>query len=213
MSKDTFMAALNMTQNRYPTNFFMHGEPLLHPNVIEYMGIAKDRGIFAVIHTNGVFLNREKLIALEKYLGRLEISLHTLESLDAFKQTLAYLREIESNMEIVGNLILTNPLANKIASLLGEDIKFIKLQPTHRWTNDKQEKIPGERKSNCIFPLWDWCGIKWDGRVVSCCFDFEGKNTLGFVGDNNLKHHTEDYQICSTCTPVWKKQEEWKKGE
>jgi radical SAM protein with 4Fe4S-binding SPASM domain len=60
--------------------FHIKGEPLLHPNIIELLEIANNKGFYVNLTTNGTLINLLKKPLLEKVpLRQVNISLHSFE--------------------------------------------------------------------------------------------------------------------------------------
>lgn len=54
---------------------FTGGEPLLRKDIFELIEYTKDLGLFTILHTNGLLLNRDNLKALERYLDQINLPL------------------------------------------------------------------------------------------------------------------------------------------
>src|SRR5262245_4411162 len=65
MSMDTFRRIIDQISDRpRAVMLTIMGEPLLHPQIVEFVSITKKAGHFAALITNGTKLTREKSIAL-----------------------------------------------------------------------------------------------------------------------------------------------------
>lgn len=81
--------------------FHLMGEPLLHPNLKEFLDLAYEEGFLVNITTNGTLLKKNKEILLNaKGLRQINISLHSFEANDSEVDFNEYLRDvIEFNHE------------------------------------------------------------------------------------------------------------------
>jgi hypothetical protein len=88
------------------------------------------------------------------------------------------------------------------------DVKYlmgVNISPTHNWALDTSK--PNDYMKKCFFINNNLCLMKWDGNIISCCFDFDGINTIGHVDNfENLKHRT-DYKLCESCSSAWVNQQ------
>jgi len=179
--------------------FIGFGEPLLHPEIVNFVQMANDAGLPTHINTNGSKLT-EKMAGdlLSAGLDSIKFSFQGVDS-----KSFSEMRKID----------YFEPLLDKIAIMSG--VRSVNSRPyisvSTTTTNETQEQI--EAFKDRLYPMvdqitvgktiFDFMGdgakdegfrhpkpcpevndklsIHWDGSVVTCCNDFSGKNTIGNV--------------------------------
>jgi len=84
MSREQFSRVLDQLEDKTKYVYYhLMGEPLTHPHLPEFIGMAKERGFKSIITTNGTLLARrgDELIAAAPH--KVSISLHSFEGEDA----------------------------------------------------------------------------------------------------------------------------------
>lgn len=97
MSTDEFTAIIQQAKP-YTDYVYLHvlGEPLLHPQLEEFLDIAKQHGMTVNITTNGTLLGKAQTVLLNApALRKVSISLHSLEPGSAYRKE-EYLRDVAS---------------------------------------------------------------------------------------------------------------------
>lgn len=117
LSKDKFEHILKEIKP-YTDYIYLHlmGEPLLNPELEEFLNLAYDYGIKVNITTNGTLLMKNKEVLLKaKSLRQINISLHSFEANDNgitfeeyFNNVLLFIDEINKNTEIISSMRLWN---------------------------------------------------------------------------------------------------------
>lgn len=188
--------------------FHVMGEPLLHPELAEFLDIAGQLGFRVILTTNGTLLSKRSDILLASgALHKVSISLHSYE-VNAADYTLEqYLhdcftfcaqaaeRGIISVMRL-WNLGGANDLNPRILRMMHE---FFDGESTKEWKQiysgyKIREKVFlewGEKfdwpdtdagylgSSHSCYGLRDQVGVLSDGTVVPCCLDADGAIALG----------------------------------
>ncbi|MFH2028883.1 MAG: radical SAM protein [Nanoarchaeota archaeon] len=182
MSLKTFLRSLELLKQLGQDYICLHnfGEPLLHPDIVDYVRLAKNVVNTVVFSTNGILLTREKVVALkEAGLTELYISEHSPE----------HAKQAIKNCEGLGLL------------------KEVRNNFFHDWAGTAKKhksyclkKEITENKKACHFITDQWAVILWDGRVTSCCIDMEGKGIIGNIFDENvLKLKPRYSSLCQSC--------------
>lgn len=84
MTADQFRQVLDQLEGQTKYIYYpLMGEPLTHPLLPEFLGMAKERGFKSIITTNGTLLSKRgsELIAAAPH--KVSISLHSFEGEDA----------------------------------------------------------------------------------------------------------------------------------
>lgn len=195
--------------------FHLMGEPLLHPNLGEFLDIAGELGFKVILTTNGTLLRRCGDVLLNKSaLFKVSISLHSFEANDKGADFTAYLDDCFSfcrSASEAGKIAVMRLWNRGGAEELNHDI----IARMHEYFDADGESIwreiySGYKIREKVFLEWgekfDWpdadgefcsdshscyglrdqIGILSDGTVVPCCLDADGAIPLGNVFEQSL---------------------------
>ena len=188
--------------------FHLMGEPLLHPDLPEFISVAVSRGFKPMITTNGTLIKDVKASLLTGDVYKINVSLHSFEG-ESSVEGREYVLECASFAKSAaeGGTIVTLRLWNGGArvdntntiNILNEvfckpwlennrgyklDNKiFLEYGDRFEWPDSEAEYI-GE--SVYCHGLLDHFGILSDGTVVPCCLDREGAINLGNAFTDDL---------------------------
>jgi radical SAM protein with 4Fe4S-binding SPASM domain len=177
------------------------GEPLLHPKIFDMVRYIRSKGKKTFLTTNGSLLTRTAMREIiESGLDRLTISLDgmgkTYESIrgrpyaeieERIKNLLAPRNSLKSPTAIDVNLVVFEETENEVRAFVKEWaplVDRVQIQP--------RIDFSGKRKTRCKEP---WRGnliVLWDGTVVPCCVDYDGKLKLGNVREKPLSEIIND---------------------
>lgn len=214
ISRETLLQCLEYCEGYTELNW--RGESLLHPQLVEFIKLAKDRQptLNLGIHTNGLLLTKDLFQKLvDNGLNWLHISLHTLESCEIYKQVLEWKEELSANIHVYAEVDTTQEELIALSSGLSTDM----FQKYHiaNWGGFLTQyrplhKDPHTHANSCMWVKENKFLVAWDGRVNACCWDFELLHTLGHVKDFAKITHQPPYKLCSSCLWVIRKPEEEK---
>ena len=189
--------------------YHLMGEPLTHPNLPEFLRMARERGFKSVITTNGTLLHKRGQALLEAGLHKISISLHSFEEDDEASYRV-YLQRVADFADAAwkSGVIVVFRLWNRGCDGGRNDIALSFLQSCleGQWKENSRgfrirEKFYlewGDRfqwpdrespvRSDRVFcyGMQDHFGILCDGTVVPCCLDSEGVIVLGNVFREDL---------------------------
>lgn len=187
--------------------FHLMGEPTLHPNLLRFIELSRDKGYHPMITTNGTLLESlgKKIIAAGVY--KVNISLHSFEN-GSETEAEEYLKSCISfaKSAAASGVIVTLRLWNGGSGAdNGYVIRTLRESFPGEWVkNNRGEKlsegifleyadrfgwpdIEGEELGRDVYchGLSDHFAILADGSLVPCCLDSDGIMTLGnaFVDD------------------------------
>lgn len=203
MTADTFSRVLEQLSGvtRY-VYYHLMGEPLTHPQLPEFLQMAREKDFHSIITTNGTLLKKRGTEILEAGLHKVNISIHSFEE-DNPRKNIAYLEETAAFAQEaakVGTIVSfrlwnrgmdegRNVLAEEVLRrcLEGEwtpnsrgyrirDWVFLEYGERFQWPD-----LQAEHRTERVYchGLMDQFGILCDGSVVPCCLDSEGAVTLG----------------------------------
>lgn len=210
LSLKLFKELLNRNPEINRIVFCGSGEPLLHPELIEFIKLAVNRNIRTELNTNGVLL--DKKISKELVSTGLHSLVVSFEGIN--RQEYEKIR-LGSSYDLVVDNIINFAEAKKIYAKskiwLGIDcidfnytrfqkrgfryqsflwgVDAVNFIPLHNWpcsnskNNSYQNATIKNRYYGCFLP-WLMVTILWDGRVTACCDDFNGENIIGELYSN-----------------------------
>lgn len=187
------------------------GEPTIHPDLPELIGIAKELGFKVAITTNGTRLDRvgDALLASEPY--KVNISIHSFEE-GTNEEYIAYINscldfaEKASASGILTVLRLWNRGYDEGRNI--DTLAIMKERFPYEWTNGERgarihHRLHLEYGDRFDWPdmsrdslgervfchgLGDHFGILVDGTVVPCCLDREGDIPLGNIYSDTVEN-------------------------
>lgn len=203
----------------YTNYLYLHvlGEPLLHPDLLRILEIAKENDFFVNITTNGALVEKNKEI-LKKYPPRqINISLHDAEENidktkwdDYFSGILNFTKEIYSStyvcfrlwnlkegekpsdfnlycLEKIKHFFNITHIPIKTS---GNGIKLMEhvfLQTENRFFWPDIDKKEGLVIQKSCLALKDHIAILSDGSVVPCCIDADANMLLGNIFESRIE--------------------------
>ena len=210
MTKEEFTHILKEIKP-YTDNIYLHvkGEPLLHPQIIEFLNIASEQNINVNITTNGVLFSK-KVEALSKCksLKKINFSLHSennipnyiesiFESVEKLPQDITVVYRLwtlkngefdEKSTKTVEKLINYYNLSPEIVEKIYKE-NNVKIKSTIYVDKDNEFEWPSITNHNsCGFchALKTHIAILVDGTVVPCCLDSNGIINLGNIYNESL---------------------------
>ena len=228
---------------------FLGGEPLLHREIAEFVRYAANAGLVTNIHTNATLLTREMSGALmDAGLAMLTFSFDgetpeeygsirvggdfgkVLGNIIGFLEMKHNRNAVlpETTMQVIKPLAVPDgsvpPLSDEFRNRFrGLPLDSWLVIPPHSWAGELNgigEEPPGKVYFPCQLP-WQSMSVAWDGRVVACCGDLNGRIILGDLGTQTLSEvwngdamirmrsqllwsDTPKCSLCGSCTFPWR---------
>lgn len=195
----------------YTDYIYLHikGEPLLHPNIIEFLRLADKYNLKVNLTTNGTLFSKvAKELSECNSLRKINFSLHSENSLDN------YCEEIFKNVELLKDKIIiyrlwtlkNNQLDSKSQEIVDKIRKYynlpqetvdkiytsnnIKIKSTIYVDKDNEfswPEVTTHKSNGYCYALKTQIGILVDGTVVPCCLDSNGVVNLGNIFKESLE--------------------------
>lgn len=184
MSFDVFKKTLDLMENRY---FALHhfGEPLLHPELPEFIAYANSKGKQVEFSTNGKGINDTP--GGDAYLRRLMAA-------RPFRIRVAY--DFFRPDEFMRKLLTLNETTILTTHAVTKGL-LLDHKPLNNWAG--QMDLVGEIHGECYFLKYDYVAVMANGDVVPCCQDYEGKHVIGNVADPASIKLRKSYALCNGC--------------
>ena len=191
------------------------GEPLLHPELPKMVKYAKDKKAAHKInfYTNGILLSETKSLELiNSGLDTIHVSIDAfskgtykkiknIQKLEVIEENVKRLVELKKKLRsktplVIVKIIHTTDTQNEIKPFVNKwkgIANFIEIGEYHTWdgTLDSSNQFnldnlsKGINRYPCTF-LWYNPVILWDGRVTTCCVDYQGKGVIGDIKEGSL---------------------------
>ncbi|MFZ0034208.1 MAG: radical SAM protein [Sedimentisphaerales bacterium] len=188
----------------YGVKFNIRGEPLLHPEIHEFVAYAKQKGLIDVyFNTNAMLMTKDvskKLI--EVGLDRLSVSFegYTKDVYESYRVGAIYetvLSNIENLQSLKEKLGVKHPRI-RVQTVMLPELKDSFEEYKNFWSRRADEvgyldyKEMKVRKKGLEYPwacpqLWQRMGVWWDGTILPCNHDDEGGLSLGNVNEISIK--------------------------
>ena len=205
-------AATKLREHSDYIYFHLMGEPLLHPLLGDFLGIAHELGFKVIITTNGTLLDKMgDLLLASPALHKVSISLHAFEAnamdipMSDYLSTCFDFCKRASERSVISVMRLWNIGGeNKENSYILSEMK-------KHFPEEWQSARKGERLCDKVFLEWgekfdwpdedaDFCsdrhscyglrdqiGVHSDGTVVPCCLDADGVIALGNIFHESIE--------------------------
>jgi len=180
---------------------FMNGEPFVFSRIWEWLDYMQKERVSVSLFTNAEYLDVDRLIKY-KNIEYVNCSLNavTKETYDKVMRG----PDFEACKRNAENLMKNAPFRTRVSFVKCDDNiheleEFKKIFPKNKvcgfanWTGDRQAKVARKGKKVPCWVLLNQIFILWDGRVVPCCMDYNGKQILGDVNKNSIKEIWDSY--------------------
>ncbi len=196
--------------------FHLLGEPLLHPDLGDFLNISQELGFKVNITTNGTLLNEKSHTLLSSQaLHKVSISLHCYEvnsigmTLDEYlTMCFNFCRQAQQRGVVAvmrlwnkgGADAMNTQILEKMHSYFKgewkelysgyklEEYIFLEWGELFEWPDMEAEDFGS---NHSCYGLRDQVGVLCDGTVVPCCLDAEGDITLGNIFTSSLEEILE----------------------
>ena len=188
--------------------FHLMGEPLLHPDLGRFLGLAGERGLRVILTTNGTLLDKVGPVLLAApALHKVNLSLHSFEAndgtaLEDYVNLCASFGREAAARGVLVNFRLWNGDSASRAGWNAENSCILELL-AQAFPRPWSPSRTGERLAERVFldraEIFDWpdgeaeaenahhscyglrdqLGVLVDGTVVPCCLDRDGDLALG----------------------------------
>jgi radical SAM protein with 4Fe4S-binding SPASM domain len=193
-----------INNNLYGIKFNIRGEPLLHPEIHEFVKYAKQKGLIDVYFNTNAMLLTEKIAGklIDAGLDRLSISFEgiTKKIYEKYRVGAEYetvLSNIEKIQSLKEKLRVEHPKIRIQTVMLPEIVSAFE-QYKSFWSKIADEvgfldyKEMKEKKKGIEYPwacpqIWQRMAVWWDGTIFPCNHDDDGLLALGNIREISIK--------------------------
>ncbi len=199
MERETLIQCLAYCEGY--TEFNWRGEPTLHPDLVEYVRIAKrfNKTLNLGFHTNGILITEQLFEDLvHAGLDWLHVSLHTFESCSKYKQIAEWNRKSGSPLSVYAEV--DNTQEELMARSFGFSEDMFRKDTLANWAGyltDYRVVHPDVKQhaQSCSFINGNKFIVAWNGIVNPCCWDYELLHCLGHIKDFEQIRHNPPYKL------------------
>ncbi|MFA5398672.1 MAG: radical SAM/SPASM domain-containing protein [Methanogenium sp.] len=181
MSIETFDQVLSVMENKYVA-LHHFGEPFLNPNLSLFIHKTNEKGIQVEFSTNGSIDS----------IGRIK----NVMSESPYRVRIAY--DYFNPFSFIYHCILLNKNTIITVHSVKDLSKLLTKKPFTNYAGAVEGK--SEIEGECYFKKYGYVCVLWDGRVVPCCCDYDGKEIIGDVFHPETIKLKETYDLCKNCT-------------
>jgi radical SAM protein with 4Fe4S-binding SPASM domain len=190
---------------------FLHGEPMLHPHIVDMIAYLKSRGLAIHLTTNGVLLNPDKIEGILRSgtdsadhitFSILGDSREVYESIMRRSSADRVAENIHLFLELRRELRVNGPVIETIFYAMPEN-EHEEEQYVGRWRGvvdharrggrisesfsayKREGLVVVPRKRTCS-NLWERMTVFWNGDVTLCCQDVDGDWILGNLRERSI---------------------------
>ena len=212
------------------------GESFLHPQIFDFIKLAKDKGFeYVYLTTNGNVLNEEKIKKIfESGLDSIKFSIDGISkesyekiriggNFEALYRNIKMLGEMrdrmKSKLKIYASFVLTNENAHELKEfknfwkgLIDEVMIAVVGNQSNLQSEEFNKLIPGELR-NKVVKTRDYCNLLWnriimtyDGKFTVCSEDFEADLVYGDIHNESMKDAWNNEKM-KAYRAMWKKRD------
>jgi radical SAM protein with 4Fe4S-binding SPASM domain len=199
--------------------FFM-GEPFIFPRIWEFLDYMQKEKVTVAMYTNGQAIDVERFIQY-KNISYLDFSINAataethkkiMRGLDFNKVVENYNKALKAPFTIQASFIIVEENKDEVDEFR-KMFKKARVGKFVNWAGDKKDPVKRTGKRTPCWVLFHQMMVLWDGTVVPCCVDYEGRQVLGDANKQTLKeiwdnaswmrekHRNYDFDIpiCKNC--------------
>jgi hypothetical protein len=214
-------------------SLFGHGEPLLDPGLVDKLRYCSEAQFETFITTNASMLSPDASYELlNAGLSHIRFSAHGFgenynkvhKGLDwnRFAENVGHFMRMRHDLNSrcvisVSVIPMNDERISDIRRFWEPNCDFLEIWRPHNWTDGRSYRgiKVCQRKKTCGRPHSGPVQIQADGKMIVCCFDFDGKMIVGDTHKNTVeeilqcdefdrirrKHETGDHSglLCATC--------------
>jgi pyruvate-formate lyase-activating enzyme len=184
-------------------HLYLHGEPMLHPRIVEMIGYIKSKGLGFNMATNGMFLDKGKTEAILRsgvnsadyiMFSMLGYSKEVHEKIMRYVNHERVIKNLTDLLQLRRKLKINGPVVEAVFYRMpeneGEDGQFIKKwsgvadhvkavgKISRSFADFKMRETSALRNKTCSL-LWERMTVCWNGDTVLCALDVDGHHVLG----------------------------------
>lgn len=220
-------------------SLFGHGEPLLDNDLASKIRFCSEAQFQTFITTNASLLDPDTSFELlSAGLSHIRFSAHGFDEAynrvhrkldwNRMIENIGHFLDIKSGLNSrcivsVSVIPMHDESLDRIRSFWEPHCDYLEIWKPHNWTDGRDYRKVNKRKRTCGRPHSGPIQIQADGKMIVCCFDFDGKMVVGDTEKNTIeeiltgdkfdlirrKHELWDHSglLCETCDQLNEEEE------
>jgi radical SAM protein with 4Fe4S-binding SPASM domain len=189
-------------------SLFGHGEPLTDYVLEEKIDYCRENGLSTFITSNaGILTYKRAKSLINAGLNHIRFSVHGFYGdYESVHRGLKWDTVIENIANFINNKrkckvsISVIPMAGETEKTIREfwdtkNIDFLEIWKPHNWCYGQNNRQVNQRKRTCGRPESGPVQIQADGKMIVCCFDFNGKMIVGNTYNNTIEEILKSKQF------------------
>jgi radical SAM protein with 4Fe4S-binding SPASM domain len=174
---------------------FLNGEPFVFSRIWEWLDYMRDNNCRVYIFTNAELMDVDKIIQYKniRYVccsinaATAETHKKVMRGPD-FKTVVNKVRDLieKASFRVYVSMVITSDNQHEVEMFKKQWGKNAIFGEFKNWGGARHDKLEKTGKRKPCPSLLNSITILWDGRVVPCCLDFDGKLILGDVNKQTL---------------------------
>lgn len=200
---------------------FMNGEPFVFPRIWQWLDYMEKEGVWVSLYTNAEFMDVDRLVKYKNiHYVNCSVNAATKETYDKVMRGPKF-ETVKKNIDalfkkarfMVRTSFITADENVHEVELFKSMYRRKKVNWFANWTGDRHSSLERKGDRGPCYVLFHQMFILWDGRVVPCCMDYDGKQILGDANKQTLKEiwkntswmrdkhkrHEFDVPVCKNC--------------
>lgn len=203
---------------------FMNGEPFVFPKIWQWLDYMEKEGVMIALHTNAEYMDVDRLIKYKNIsYVYCSLSAATKETHEKVMRGPKY-EVVKNNID---NLLKKARFRVRVSFVMTEDnigdLELFQSQYKRNiravsyfanWTGARHSSFEKKGQRVPCRTIFIHMYILWDGRVVPCCMDYDGRQILGDANKQTLReiwnnalwlrnkhkrYEFDDIPICKNC--------------
>lgn len=174
---------------------FLNGEPFVFPRIWKWLDHMRDEKVPVHIYTNGEFVDVDRLVSYPNIrLICVSINAATPETHQKIMRGPHYERVVKNVKDLFkkgrgqlwASMVVTSDNEHEVNLFKEQWGKRAIFGEFKNWGGARHDSLEKTGKRVPCVSLLNSLTILWDGRVVPCCLDYDGKLILGDVNKETL---------------------------
>lgn len=192
-------------------DLFLHGEPLLHSEIIGMLRYIKKKGLNVELATNGLILDKEKIEAVLKSgldkddkirFSIFDFSKEVHEGVQQGVNHETVLNNVYNFIELKKKQGVESPKLKiqfyvipenehekkQFERYWREKVEYVSIgTASKKFREYKHSALASRLRNTYCWDFWNRMTIFWDGRVSMCCVDVDGDFIVGNLQEQTIK--------------------------
>lgn len=172
------------------------GEPLLHPHIGTIIGIFHNFEVETELSTNGILLAKRGSEILKNKISLVRIAV------DYFYKNPGYIQDIKNFCNLAKDFnteIRIHTIEGNDLSVFEDCGALLEKKVYDNWAGSVEGESNLSPGNECYFLQDNYVVVLWDGNIVPCCEDWNGKHVIGNINSIIKIEDNKAWESCAGC--------------